>query len=169
VSIIALSLEARDALLVLVRSELTPQAVARRCKIILELDRTQSVSAAMHSCSVSNDTIWTWLKYWRDREHELEGVSGTALLRQVTSVLSKRRPPGLTTKFAPEEVAGILALACEPPVVAGVVVAQWTITALTEEAVRRGIVPMIARSTVGVFLKAGRAKAPQGRSMAEPA
>jgi hypothetical protein len=123
----------------------------------------------MHSCSLSNDTIWTWLKSWRKREHELEDMSGTALLRQVTSVLSKRRPPGLTTKFAPEQIAGILALACEPPVVAGVVIAQWTITTLTEEAIRRGIVPSIARSTVGAFLKAGRAKAAQGRSLAEPA
>ncbi|MDQ3024115.1 MAG: helix-turn-helix domain-containing protein [bacterium] len=168
-AIIALSIDDRNALSVLVRSARTPQAVAKRGEIILELDRTQSVSAAMDRCGVSNTTVWTWLKHWQDRQHELKDLSGKVLVRRLTSILSQRRPPGLTTKFTPAQVAGILALACEPPIVAEVRLAQWTITTLTDEAIRRGIVPSIARSTVHVFLKSGRTQAPQSRAMAEPA
>jgi transposase len=158
-AIIAVSSEIREALISLVVSGSTPQAIVRRARIILELDRTQSASAAMHACGVSKMTIWDWVRNWRERSHELDGLSGTALSRQLTKVLSRRRPKGLTTKFTPAQVAALLALACEPPVIAGVPVPQWTITSLAEEAVRRGIVPSISRSTLHGFLKSGRPQA----------
>lgn len=168
-STIALSPEAREALQIIVRSDRTPQRVAKRAIVILALEETQSISGASHLSGMARSGVWKWLSFWRQRQHELLDLSRHKLIRQVASVLSERHPPGHTAKFTPEQVAGILALACTPPVVADTAMPQWTIATLADEAVRRGIVPAISPATVARFLKSGRTQAPQGRSLAEPA
>jgi putative transposase len=169
VSIISLRPEVGEALQIIARSDRAPQSVAKRAVVILALDATQSVSAASRLSGMARSGVWKWLSFWHQRQHELIDLFSHKLVRHLASVLSERHPPGHTAKFTPEQVAGILALACEPANVADTPMPQWTLATLAEEAVRREIVPAISPATVARFLKSGRAKAPQGRSLAEPA
>jgi len=64
--------------------------------------------------------------------------------------------PGCPGKFTAEQIAQILAVACEPPEDSGRPVTHWTPTELADEVVHRGIVASISPRHVGRFLKYGR-------------
>ena len=80
-----------------------------------------------------------------------EGLS--ALETAIEEVLSDHPRSGCPGTFAPDQIARILAVACEPPADSGRPVTHWTPTELAEEVVARGIVPSISVRHVGRFLK----------------
>jgi len=59
---------------------------------------------------------------------------------------------GAPPKFTPERIAGIIALACEPPEDSAVPVSHWTPPELAREAIKRGIVESISPRRVDRFL-----------------
>jgi putative transposase len=81
----------------------------------------------------------------------LEGLS--ALETAIEDVLSDNPRSGRPGTFVPDQVARILAVACEPPENSGRPVTHWTPRELAEEVVARGIVPSISVRHVGRFLK----------------
>lgn len=166
---VSLTPKVRDALLVIVQAGRTPRLVARRGMVILELDRTKSESATARSTGVMRSAVGKWRGRWLKRHRELDDLSGAKLRRRIVEILSDKRRQVTRSIITPEQVARIIALACEPPVVAGVAVGQWTHASLAEEAIRRGIVAAVSRSSVGRFLKSGRPTASQGQALAEPA
>jgi len=80
----------------------------------------------------------------------LEGLS--ALATAIEEVLSDHPRAGCPSTFAPDQIARIIAVACEPPEDSGRPVTHWTPTELAEEVVARGIVPSISIRHVGRFL-----------------
>ena len=64
-------------------------------------------------------------------------------------VLAAARRSGAPPIYTPEQIIGILAIACEPPEASGRPVSHWTARELAEEAVQRKIVPSISTRTVG--------------------
>ena len=60
--------------------------------------------------------------------------------------------PGAPPKFTPEQMAGIIALACEPPADSGLPVSHWTPPELAREAIKRGLVESISPRQVDRFL-----------------
>ena len=70
----------------------------------------------------------------------------------VVDVLGDEHRKGGPPKFSPEQVAAIIALACEPPADSGLPISHWTPPELAVEAVKRGIVKDISPRQVDRFL-----------------
>jgi putative transposase len=74
-----------------------------------------------------------------------------ALREAIEEVLSDLPRAGGGGKFTAEQIAQILAVACEPPEQSGRPVTHWTPRELAEEVIPRGIVPSISVRPVGRF------------------
>ena len=98
-----------------------------------------------------------WRRRWADafealvRIECLEGAS--ALATAIEAALSDDPRPGCPGTFAPDQIARIIAVACELPEDSGRPVTHWTPAELAEEVVARKIVPSISVRHVGRFLK----------------
>ena len=84
---------------------------------------------------------------WRKRFYE-QGLVG----------LADRPRSGRPRRFGPEVVAGIKAMACEPPEQRHVPLSRWSSTELADQAVREGLVSAISSSTVRRWLHADAIK-----------
>jgi transposase len=94
---------------------------------------------------------------WRKRFCE-EGIAG----------LKDRRRSGRPPVFGCEVVAGIKALACEPPERRAVPLARWSSHELAAQAVAEGLVGTISSSTVRHWLRAAAIKPWRYRSWIFP-
>jgi len=101
---------------------------------------------------------------WRRRWHasfearvSIEcGETFAETVRSIEDVLSDAPRSGCRGKFTGEQVAQILATACEPPTQSDRPVEEWTARELADEVVKRKIVPKISVSSVGRFLRSAR-------------
>ena len=85
----------------------------------------------------------------------IECVEKPAALREaIEEVLSDLPRAGCGGTFTAEQIAQIMAVACEPPENSGRPVTHWTPRELADEVIERGIVPSISVRHVGRFLKA---------------
>jgi hypothetical protein len=71
----------------------------------------------------------------------------------LVTVLSDDARSGAPAKFTPEQLTGIIALACEKPEDSGLPVSHWTPSELAREAIRREIVESISPRHIDRFLK----------------
>jgi putative transposase len=141
----------------MVRSRSCARGLAPRARIILlAFDRLQDGPIA-ERLGCERHGVGSWRRRWADafealvRIECLEGVS--ALATAIEAAPSDNPGPGCPGTFAPDQVARIIAVACEPPEDSGRPVTHWTPTELAEEVVARGIVPAISVRHVGRFLK----------------
>lgn len=147
----------QDILRQMVRSRSCPQGLAQRAQIILlAFDRLQNGPIA-EQLGCERHGVGIWRRRWADafdtlvRIECLEGLS--ALETAIEDVLSDHPRSGCPGTFAPDQIARIIAVACEPPEDSGRPVTHWTPTELAEEVVARRIVPSISVRHVGRFLK----------------
>jgi len=77
------------------------------------------------------------------------------LERVIEAVLNDAPRSGGPPKFSAEQVAQLVALACEPPADSGLPVTHWTPKELAQEAVKRGIVESISARHLDRLLKRG--------------
>lgn len=152
------------------RDASTPQFLAERARLLLEMARGGSNPAIAERLGLHPTGVRNWRNRWSQQVPGLEAFENDPrkLKEEVIKMLKgARKPPG-PRDFTPEQIAAIIALACEPPERAGVPISHWTAPALAEEAVRRGIVESISHDSVSRFLKSGRPQAAQGASLAHP-
>jgi transposase len=93
---------------------------------------------------------------WREAWSSLcdwECTEPRRLREAVLEVLSDAPRPGSPGKFTAEQVAQILAVACESPKLSGRPITRWTHRELRDEVVKRGIVAGISVAQVGRYLK----------------
>lgn len=146
----------------------TPQAQAERARVLLAMadgGTNPEIAAefALHPTSVRR-LRQRWLSEQASFEPLL--ADEKALGGRLSEFLRGGTSTGRKPTFTPEQVAALVALACETPETAGVPITHWTCRTLAEEAVRRGLVESISPATVSRFLKSGRSQAPQGTSLA---
>jgi putative transposase len=141
-----------------VASRSCPRGLAQRAEIILlAFGRLQNGPIA-ERLGCERHAVGMWRRRWADAFDTLvriecaEGLS--ALEAAIEDVLSDLPRSGCPGTFAPDQIARIIAVACEPPADSGRPVTHWTPTELAEEVVARGIVPAISARHVGRFLKA---------------
>lgn len=168
---IEVSARQRAVLESLARASSTSQQLAERCRVVLlgaeEDTRTnEEIGVAL---GVDRQLVRRWRGRWADRherltEAEAEAATDADLRALVIDVLSDNRRSGGPPKFTPEQVAAIIALACESPADSGLPVSHWTPPELAREAVKRGIVESISPRQVDRFL-ARRAFGPTSRSI----
>jgi putative transposase len=132
----------RQQLEALVRQQTCPQQLAVRARIILLAGRRAGVRPTADELDIGRSTVQAWRRRW------LENAGASVAER-----LSDASRPGTPATFTPEQVCGIIALACEAPQDSGRPITHWTQQEIADEAVKRGIVAGISSRSVGRFLK----------------
>jgi transposase len=117
----------------------------------------QNKSQIAKALGTRRKVIYKWLKVWLKEEDRLltaekQGIKDKQLCLLIISVLSDAPRSGSPVKFTAEQMAQIVALACEKPENSGIPINYWDSKTLAKEAVRRGIVRDISSRTVGRLL-----------------
>jgi len=155
---LSLSEAQRRVLQSLIRRTLCPQAIALRAKVVLAAAQGKRVSEVAAESGCSRELA----RRWRDRFGAAVAGWGEAagqwdlatLTDKVVAVLEDRERSGAPSKFTPEQLCQVMALACEKrPEECDRPVSHWTSRELADEAVKREIVPKISPRHVGRFLK----------------
>jgi len=101
--------------------------------------------------------VGLWRRRWQRAFAKLiriECLEAPAALRQaLEAVLADEPRPGSPGKFTAEQLALILAVACEPPEKSGRPITHWTGQELADEVVRRGLVEPISASQINRYLR----------------
>jgi len=148
------------------RADRTPQGLAERCRIVLlAAEGRPSVDVAAE-LDVDPQRVSRWRNRWEAAQAALltaenEQVADSELEALIRRLLADLHRNGGVTKFSAEQVAQIIALACEAPADSDLPVTHWTPAELAREAVKRGIVGSISPRQVDRFLKGGRSSAAQ--------
>lgn len=160
----------RTVLEALTRAKSTPQQLAERCRIVLRsADEERNLHQAV-ALGIDRQRVRRWRGRWaaaaeRLRLAEQEGATDEDLRALIVEVLSDAKRSGGPPTFTPEQVAQIIALACESPADSGLPVSHWTPPELAREAIHRGIVESISPRQVDRFLarrRSDRTKAGTG-------
>jgi len=148
-----------------------PQGLAHRAEIILlAFDGLKNEEIA-EKLQCERHGVGIWRKRWQKAFQQLtviECVEKPPALREaIAEVLGDLPRAGCGGKFTAEQIAQILAVACEPPEKSGRPVTHWTSRELTDEVIQRGIVTSISVRQVGRFLKDGGTSAAQEPVLAQ--
>ena len=101
--------------------------------------------------------VGIWRRRWHDGFPDLIRIECSedppALRQAIEGLLADEPRPGCPGKFTAEQLAQLIALACEPPETSGRPITHWTGKELAEEAIARGIVDSISPSQVNRYLR----------------
>ena len=106
---------------------------------------------------VTNQRIGRWRTRWANCQEfllkiEQGGATHSDLTARIIETLADEKRPGGPSKFSPEQIAQIIALACESPADSDLPISHWTLEALVQQATKRSIVKSISARQVGRFL-----------------
>lgn len=155
----------------MVWSRSCPQGLAHRAEIILLAFAGDKNEVIAERLKCERHGVGLWRRRWQQafaRLVVIECVEKPAALREaMEEVLGDLPRAGCGGTFTAEQIAQILAVACEPPANSGRPVTHWTSRELADEVIQRGIVPTISARHVRRFLKGGRPQATQEPVLAE--
>ena len=134
----------------LVRRHTTPQQLALRARIVLAAADGANTCQIARQLDVSLDMV----RRWRERWLVLQPASLDDL--PLADRLTDAPRPGALVHITAEQVAKIVALACEPPADSQRPISQWTSREIADEIKNRGIVVQISGRHAARLLKRGR-------------
>ncbi len=146
---LSLSDAERQDLEALTRRHSTPQQLALRARIVLAAADGANNGQITRLLDVSLDMA----RRWRDRWLALQPASLEDL--PVPDRLTDAPRPGKPVRITAEQVAQMVALACDPPADSQRPISQWTSRELADEIQNRGIVPKISGRHAARLLKRG--------------
>ena len=154
---VAVSTEERRVLEPLARAKAAPQRLVERCRIVLLSAEGWDNEAQADDLGIDRQCVRRWRHRWAKARPALaaaekRGASAKDLEKLIIGILADDDRCGAPPKFTPEQIAGIIALACEHPSQSGVPVSHWTPPELAREAIKRGIVESISPRQVDRFL-----------------
>ena len=129
--------------------------VQRATVILLGFDGLLNEDIAAQ-VGLNRQQIGVWRRRWRDAWESLcvwECGEPQRLREAILDLLSDAPRPGAPAKFTADQVAQIVAVACESPALSGRPINHWTTTELRAEVLARNIVATISRAQVGRFLQ----------------
>ena len=133
----------------LARRHTTGQQLAVRARIVLLAAEGLNNSEIARQLTLEPDTVRLWRQRWLRRT----GVAVADV--PVAARLADAPRSGTPARIGPEQVARIVALACEAPGASGRPISQWSTTELAAEIMRRGIVATISPRHAARLLKRG--------------
>jgi transposase len=142
----------------------------QRSEIILLGKAGESNSAISQKVGLNRESVIKWRNRYASARGELTKTEETTpkkLRGLIEKILSDAPRPGAPSTFTDEQVACIIALACELPENLGLPFSHWSPSALQKEVISRGIVESISSVHVGSFLKGTRLKAASSKELAE--
>jgi len=134
----------------------TPLHLKTRAQILLLAAQGYSNNAIKREMGLDFTTIKRWRDRYGCKSEELkrtETETPWKMRSLVTDILSDEQRPGCPPTFTDEQVAAIIALACEDPVQRDLPFSHWTPGLLQIETIKLGIVTSISVRQVGRFLK----------------
>jgi len=169
---ITLSQTQREILERLLRRDKTPQGLAQRIQIVLHAATGMGNVQIAAKLGHQRRTVIRWRGRWAQAAAglataEAEQVSAKEMETLIVGLFADAPRPGAPVKFAAEQVAQIVATACEAPTDSGCPVTHWTPTELRLEVLKRGLVEEISARSVGRFLKGERPQAAPESLLAE--
>ena len=147
----------RGLLEAVVRTKLASQQLVERCRIVLLSAEGRDNLDQADELGVDRQRVRRWRRRWAKAQGALDaaenrGASDKDLERLISRVLGDDHRSGAPPTFSPEQMAAIIALACEPPADSGLPVSHWTPPELAREAIKRGIVKSISPRHLDRFL-----------------
>jgi len=148
----------------------TEQHLKKRSEIILRASAGESTRSNSRSIKMEKGSVREWRNRYASANEELsktEAETPKKLRGLIEKILSDAPRPGTPSRFTDEQIACIIALACELPESFGLAFSHWSPSLLQKEVIKRGIVESISSVHVGRFLKGAGRKAAQGSELAE--
>jgi transposase len=158
---IDLSEAERQGLEKLLKRHQTPQQIALRARMILAMGQGKNNMEIARQMQVTVDTV----RLWRQRWLTLQPISLEDL--SVEERLQDLPRPGAPARIQPDQVAEIMALACEAPADAQRPITHWTGREIAEEIRQRGIVEQISPRHAARLLKRCASQAPSDPQLAD--
>ena len=163
-----LRLRQKDILETIANSRTAQSDHRQRARLMLLFHQGISNRKAGQQVGLNNRQAGRWRKRWLVNHNRLmavelaENIGPDSLEKSIMEVLSDLPRSGTKPKFTAEQIATILAVACEEPQKSGLPLSHWTLPALQREVVKRGVVESISTSRLQVFLKSGCLEASSG-------
>jgi putative transposase len=133
------------------------QYLVGRATIILLAFQGLDNQAIAARVDLGRHQVGMWRRRWQAAFAKLIRMECTdeplALRRAIEDVLSDEQRSGCPGTFTAEQLALLLALACEPPEKSGRPITHWTGAELAQEVIQRGIVAAISPSQVNRYLR----------------
>lgn len=138
------------------RSRSESKMIAQRAAIVLQafdgcLNEDISVTVGLERKQVG-----VWRRRWQEAWESLtclECREPRRLREAIRDTLRDAPRPGGPATFTAEQIAQILAVACEPPEKSGRPITHWTHRELRDEVLKRSIVESISLSHIGYLLR----------------
>ena len=170
--VVVLSESQRVALERLVKAPSTPQNIAQRARIVLMSADLRTNVAQGDTLGVDPQRIRRWRRRWAAWQPALAAVEtaedgGASVDDLVYELLSDEHRSGRKPTFTAEQVAQIIAVACEKPSDSDREVSHWTPRELADEVIQRGIVLTISPRHIARFFRGGRSQATSLALLAE--
>lgn len=141
----------------IVRATTASRRIAQRAQIILGALKQMLNQDIAARIGLHPHQVGLWRRRWQESYDALVAIecreSTATLTRAIEQVLSDAPRSGSPGTFTAEQVTQILATACEPPGNSGRPIDNWTPRELTDEVIKRGIVPSISIRQVGRYLE----------------
>jgi putative transposase len=128
---IELTARQREILERLARRETNTQRLVPRCSIVLEAADEGNHTQVRQRLNIQRSTARAWRERWAATAPALllaeeEGINDKGLAELIEQVLADKPRPGAPSTFEPEQIAQIIAVACEDPQESGRPVTHWT-------------------------------------------
>jgi putative transposase len=139
------------------RGSTTEQRFVQRARIVLSFETLRSKKGVARTLGIDIKTVRKWHERWDEVRGVLSPLDPGSVPRQayqrvIAEALKDAPRSGAPLTFTAEQVAQIVALACEKLDDSDGPVSHWTHGHLAAEAVERQIVESISRTSVGRFL-----------------
>ena len=152
------------------KSRTVGENLRSRSEIILRANQGESNNTIEKEMGITGKKVTRWRNRYSAQYEELrriESESPHKLRGLIGEVLRDEQRAGVPPKFRDEQVASIIALACEEPMKIGLPFSHWSPSLLRLEAIKVGIVEEISARQVGRFLKYAGFETAQGAELAE--
>ena len=127
-----------------------------RSQIILNAAKGLSNSTIEENMGIDHKTVRKWRGRYNGSYEELKRIEAETpykLRGEIHKILSDAQRIGAPPKFKDEQVAAIIAMACESPSRFNLPFSNWTSELLQIEAIKLGIVESISVRQIERFLK----------------
>lgn len=145
------------------------QSLVKRSKIILSLGSGKKKKQVAREEKVDKKTVKKWCNRWNEGVEQLiecennPEITPKEYSQKIVEILSDSPRSGAPGNFTPEQIVGIVAIACEVIDDSQKPVSRWTLKEIAEEAVKRKIVDSISIGSVWRFLEEADVKPHKSR------